>query len=197
MQDLHLLRYSIINTVTKYQNSIHGCIWSIRESNLDLWDGNRCFTDRLLKCLVARATKELTCIRALPETLQSSLTDIHPDNTAGIVQLMRLETIYGLVSFVVLDTLWSTFPYIFQATLFSTHPSRYHKPLVHPVHNPKRNQIFRLFIQTGFQDSILEPTLAVPYSKSCDYIIPALFKNYYIHQNHLSHNNNPHVSHST
>ena len=56
MQDLHLLRYSITNTVTEYQNSIHGC-FPLLESNLGLWDGNRCFTDGLLKCLLARTTK--------------------------------------------------------------------------------------------------------------------------------------------
>ena len=85
-------------------------------------------------------------------------------------------------------------PYIFQATLFSTHPS--HKPLTHPVNNPKRNQIFRLSIQTGCHLSIQEPTLEVPYSKSSDYIVPVQFKNYYIHQNQLSHNNNPHAPHT-
>ena len=57
MQNLHLLQYSIINTVTEYQNSIHGC-FLLLESNLDLWDGNRCFTDRLLKYLIARAAKK-------------------------------------------------------------------------------------------------------------------------------------------
>ena len=110
---------------------------------------------------------------------------------------MCLETTYGSTSFFILATFSSTLPYIFQATLFSTHPSRCHKPLTHPVNNPKRRQIFRLSIQTGCHLSIWESTLELPYSKSFDYIIPARFKNYYIHQNHLSHNNNPHAPHTT
>ena len=107
---------------------------------------------------------------------------------------MRLETTYGSTSCVILVTLSSTFPYTFQATLFSPHPSCCHKPLTNPVNNPKRNRIFRsLSIQKSFH---LGTTLEVPCSKSFDYIIPGRFKNYYIHQNHQSPNNNPHAPHT-
>ena len=75
---------------------------------------------------------------------------------------MCLETTYGSTSFFILATFSSTLPYIFQATLFSTHPSRCHKPLTHPVNNPKRSQIFRLSIQTGCHLSIWESTLELP-----------------------------------
>ena len=46
------LRYSFTSTVTEYQMSVHGCF-----SNLD---GNRCFANGLLKCLIPRATKGFT-----------------------------------------------------------------------------------------------------------------------------------------
>ena len=135
----------------------------------------------------------LTCIRAFPQTLQSSLTVIHPDNRARLFT----DAFRNYIQFDVLCYPCYHFKYVFQATFFSTHPSCCDKPLIHPVNNPKRNQIFRLSIQTGCYLSIQEPTLEVPYSKSSDYIIPARFKNYYIHQNHLSHNNNPYAPHTT
>ena len=59
MQNLHLLQYSITYTVTEYQNSIHGCFPHL-ELNLDLWDGSQCFTDRLLRWFLTKATKEFT-----------------------------------------------------------------------------------------------------------------------------------------
>ena len=54
----NLLRYFFINAVTEHQKSVHRC-FPLLESNLNLWNGNRCFTNGLLKCLVPRATKKL------------------------------------------------------------------------------------------------------------------------------------------
>ena len=51
--------YFFINTVTEHQKSVHGC-FPLLDSNLDVWDGNRCFTNELLKCFVPRATKEFS-----------------------------------------------------------------------------------------------------------------------------------------
>ena len=53
----NLLWYFFTKTVIKHQKSVHRC-FPLLESNLNLWDGNRCFTSGLLKCLVSRATKE-------------------------------------------------------------------------------------------------------------------------------------------
>ena len=52
-----LLQYSFTATVTEYQKSAYGC-FPLVKLNLDLWDGNRCFADRLLKYLVPTVTKE-------------------------------------------------------------------------------------------------------------------------------------------
>ena len=62
MQDPNLTTtcwYFFINILTGHQKSVQGC-FPLLESNLDLWDENRCFTNGLLKCLVPRATKEFT-----------------------------------------------------------------------------------------------------------------------------------------
>ena len=62
MQDPNLTTifwYFYINTVTERQKSVHG-FFPLLESNLGLWDGNRFFTNELLKCWIPRATKEFT-----------------------------------------------------------------------------------------------------------------------------------------
>ena len=62
MQDPNLTSiywYFYINTVTERQKSVHG-FFPLLESNLGLWDGNRFFTNELLKCWIPRATKEFT-----------------------------------------------------------------------------------------------------------------------------------------
>ena len=61
-------------------------VFSLLESNLDLWDDNCCFTNRLLKYLVPNPLKnlhDLACIRAFLRVLHSSFTAIHWYVTTG------------------------------------------------------------------------------------------------------------------
>ena len=53
----------------------------------------------------------------------------------------------------------------FKSTLFVTHFSCGHKPLTHPVNNPKIRETFSLTITPCCYLSIKEPIIEVPYSK--------------------------------
>ena len=100
MQDPNLTTtcwYFFINTLTGHQKSVQGC-FPFLESNLGLWDENRCFTNGLLKCLVPRATKEFTwsymykSIHISPPFQPYR----HSNNYyRRVIQMTRLQTTWG------------------------------------------------------------------------------------------------------
>ena len=163
----HTCWYLFINTVTEHQKSVHGR-FPLLESNLDVWDGNRCFTNRLLKCLVPRATKAFTwsymykSIHISPPFQPYR----HSNNYYWrFIQMTRLQTTWG-----------STPPQFFVSLL----PFRVHIILV-PTH-PSR-------CQSACQ-SVFHPPQKCLNSKSSNHIIPRF-------KNHQRHGNNPHALRST
>ena len=170
MQDPNLTTtcwYFFINTLTEHQKIIQGCFPPL-ESNQDLWDGNWCFTNELLKCLVPRATKEFTwsymykSIHISPPFQPYS----HSHNYySRVIQMTRLQTTWGL-----------TPPQIFVSLL----PFRVHIILV---------LTYASRCQSACQ-SVCHPPQKCLNSKSSNHIIPRF-------KNHQSHGNNPHALRST
>ena len=98
--------------------------------------------------------------------------------------------------FVILVTFSSTFTYIFQAhTLFSTHPSKCYIPLKHWLDTQSENKSsaypFNQVVIFSYRNPPQKycianrPTMLYLDSKTTKYL-----------NNHLSHSNNPHVSHT-
>ena len=151
MQDLHLLQHSVTNTVTEYQNNIHGC-FPLLESNLDLWDGI--------------GVLPIGCWSAYhPEPLKNLHIHIHFHKPSSPISQSFIQTIQqgcstdAFRNYIWFDVLcYTCYPFKYVSLhisqLFSTHSSRCHKTLTHPLNNPKRNQILRLSIQTGCYLSI-------------------------------------------
>ena len=129
---------------TQNQNSVYESS-PLLELYLDLWDRNRFFTNVLLKCWIARVTKnldKLPCTKALPQA-PSPFSQPSP---LFIHQGCWTTASGNYLCFDVTTTLCYPF-YLFEFisytsqvhTLSSKHPSRYQKPLKHPVDNIKIN----------------------------------------------------------
>ena len=96
----HNLPRCFTKIVTEHQENVYGC-FPLLELNLDLLDGNRCFTDKLLICIVPRATKEFTqfCIyKSIPTSLPFLSHSYSPNFYNRIVQLTRPQTTRGSTS---------------------------------------------------------------------------------------------------
>ena len=92
---------------TQNQNSVYESS-PLLELYLDLWDRNRFFTNVLLKCWIARVTKnldKLPCTKALPQAPSPVFTAIPPIYTTGLLNYRVRKLLvfwchyYSLLSF--------------------------------------------------------------------------------------------------